>query len=301
MVIEQALYSPQPGRGWLAWSPGFSADWRSSAERISAEFGTRTGEESCPLCVFALPFVGRLVTVVQAADREDGLLFRFLVLPRRHYRDLGGDPFHLVDQVGSPPWEERNNLPSLPDAFVSPSPRRLVPDIQRVLDVTHGPTLLGGVQALLDGGRLVFERRQPAEDLVRSLWALLPTSTRADLWPASFAFGNALHFHVVVVLRASGPDYEHYITEEKAGDYPEGNYERALQGATETGDQAELDRLFSRRSLTQTFWLVVILLAGFLIVSLFLKLQSGPDAPAPSADTPSVYPTQSAPEGKEPR
>jgi hypothetical protein len=276
MVIEQALYSPQPGRGWLIWSPGFGTDWRATAERICADFGTRTGEESCPLCVFALPFIGRLVVVVQAADRADGLTFRLLVIPRRRYRDLGADPFHLVDQIGPPPWDERGTLPALPDATLTPSPHRTVPEVQRVLNVPQSPTLLGGVQALLDGSRLVFERREPAEDLVRSLWTLLPTSSRADLWPASFAYSNALHFHVVVVPRASGPDYENYLTEEMVGDYPEGHYERALQGATESGDQAELDSLFARRSLTQTFWLVVILLVGFMLAALFLGLQIAP-------------------------
>jgi hypothetical protein len=269
-VIEQALYSPHPGRGWLAWSAGFCTDWRSTAERISADFGTRTGEESCPTCVFALPFTSRLVAVVQVADQTDALAFRFLIFPRKLYRLLGADPFHLVDQVGPPPWEARGTLPSLPDDSLTPSPYRKVPDVQRVLDVPHSPNLLGGVQALLDGGRLVFERREPAEDLVRSLWTLLPTSTRADLWPASFAYSNALHFHVVVVPQASGPDYENYITEEKVGDYPEGHYEQALQSATEWGNQAELDRLFARRSLTQTVWLVAILLIVFMLVWLFI-------------------------------
>src|SRR5262249_59922921 len=56
--------------------------------------------------------------------------------------------------------------------------------------------LLGGCQVLVDGGRLVFERPAPDPELVRALWLLLPTSTRCTTWPATFAFGNALHFHV---------------------------------------------------------------------------------------------------------
>src|SRR5437773_710195 len=74
-------------------------------------------------------------------------------------------------------------------------------EVRKVLDVPHSATLLGSTQALLEGGKVAFERPVPDEGLLRSLWALLPASTRKDLWPASFAFGNALGFDVLVVPR----------------------------------------------------------------------------------------------------
>jgi hypothetical protein len=133
--------------------------------------------------------------------------------------------------------------------------------------------LLGGVQGLIDGARLVFERREPADALVRDLWQLLPLSTRSEIWLATFAYSNALRFHVAVVPRVSGPDFEDYVSEEKLGDYPEGSYERSLQSATESGNQAELDGLFTRRSRRQTLWLGVLLLLGFILVALVIDNQ----------------------------
>ncbi len=134
--------------------------------------------------------------------------------------------------------------------------------------------LLGGAQVLEDGGRLVFVRQGPDEKLVRDLWALLPYSTRTGLWPASFAFANTHGFHLLVVPRAEGPAFARYMPEEQAGDYPEGRYELALQHAVEDGDQAELDRLLSRRGRAQTFRLAVVLLVAFAVAALFLRLPS---------------------------
>jgi hypothetical protein len=126
--------------------------------------------------------------------------------------------------------------------------------------------LLGATQVLVDGGRLVFERPRPDTELLRNLWTLLPTSTRIDLWPASFAFDNRLGFHAVAVPHVAEGQYDWYVTEEQAGDYPQGRYELNLQIAAEAGDQAELDALFARRSRAETWRL------GFLILTLSLIL-----------------------------
>jgi len=115
------------------------------------------------------------------------------------------------------------------------------------------------VQALVDGGRLVFERPAPATELVRNFWLLLPQSVRCALWPASFAFGNALHFDVVVVPRAEPEQFAGYVTEEQAGDYPQGYYEHNLQIAAEAGDERELAALFARRSRRETWKLGILL------------------------------------------
>ena len=154
---------------------------------------------------------GRHVAVVQAADQggDDGrpgpLAFRLLILPAALYDHLGGDPFAIADQF-PPDWQAA--------AICRPwsgRPGRRRPEpwrqLQKVLDVPHSATLLGGVQALLDGSRLVFERPAPDTHLMRGLWALLPTNSRRDLWPATFAFGNACRFHAVVVPRAVGDGF----------------------------------------------------------------------------------------------
>ena len=94
------------------------------------------------------------------------------------------------------------------------------------------------------------------------------TSVRTEFWPASFAFGNALHFDALVVPNAGGEEYAGYIHGEQAGDYPEGRYELNLQIAAENGDQRELDALFARRSRKETWRLGLILLGMCLLVAI---------------------------------
>jgi hypothetical protein len=202
-----------------------------------------------------------------------------LVLSRAMYADLHGDPFRIADAF-PPNWDTTGPLPTL-SWTAGPPPRRTVADVQQVLNVPYSATLLGATQALLDGGRLVFERTAPDERIVRSLWALLPVSNRCELWPATFAFGNIHGFDVVVVPRADGPEYAGYVTEAQAGDYPEGRYEVALQVAAEEGQQEDLDQLFARRSRGQTMRLGVILLLLFITLPL-TNIFCGPPPPPPT-------------------
>ncbi len=228
-MIEQAIYGGQDVGGYrfLARSPGFRDDWLAEGEQLCTGFGERPTGVACPGCVFVRPFGRRHVAVVQAADqghddtgRPGALAFYLLIVPRSLYLDLGGDPFYIAEQF-PPPWQVRGELPALTWTAAEP-PARTVAMLQQTLNVPHSATLLGGVQVLLDGGRLVFERSSPDATILHALWTLLPTSMRSELWPASFTFSNAHRFDVVVVPRAAGPDFEHYVTEERIGDYPDG-------------------------------------------------------------------------------
>lgn len=279
IVIEQALYGNPEAGGFrfLGRSPGFRDDWLNWAERLCAGFGDRPAGVACPGCVFAQPFGPRHVAVVQAADlghddaeRPGALGFHLLVLTRRDYTDLSGDPFLLAERFPVD-WKARGELQSLPWP-PEPLPPRTVAQVQAVLHNGDSATLLGGVQALIDAGRVVFERPAPATDLLRRLWLLLPTSTRAHIWPASFAFGNALGFDVLVVPRADPEHYPEYVREEQAGDYPEGRYELALQIAAETGAQRDLDALFARRSSAQTLRLGLMLLAVMAVLAVLMNV-----------------------------
>jgi hypothetical protein len=291
IVIEQALYGSQGPGGYqfLARSPGFRDDWLPEAERLCAGFGDRPAGVACPSALFAKPLGRRHVAVVQVADqgadaagRPGALGFRLLVLSRADYVALTGDLFAIADHF-PPPWQDRNHLPTLTWTD-GPLPRRTVEDIRRVLQRPGGDllpgkpdepevrkggsqVLLGGAQVLVDGGRLVFERQAPDTALLRDLWTLLPTSTRSQAWPASFAFGNALRFDAVVVPQPARDDFPGYRSELEAAEYPESKYEYNLQRAAEEGWQADLDLLFGRRSLRDTFRL-----AGFIIVSSVLLL-----------------------------
>src|SRR5262249_11861987 len=159
----------------------FLDDWLPEAQRLCTGFGERPRGVSCPACVFAQAFGKRHVAVVQVADqghddagRPGALGFYLLVLSRTAYRTLGGDPFALAARY-PPPWQLRGELATLvvPDSL----PPRTVGVVQGVLKREESAALLGGAQALVDGGRLVLERPTPATELVHSLWMLLPTST----------------------------------------------------------------------------------------------------------------------------
>lgn len=302
-MIEQAIYGTASPGGYqfLARSPGFSEDWLAEAQQLCTGFGERPTGVACDHAIFARPLGKRHVAVVQVADqgrddagRPGALSFYLVVLPRTLYGQLEGDPFRIAEHF-PPPWRERGILSTL-EWTAGPPPWRTVEEIQKVLNVPNSATLLGGVQTLIDGGRLAFERNEPDTPLVRSLWALLPVSNRCELWPASYAFGNGHGFHVVVVPRIAGPDYEGYVFEEQAGDYPEGRYELALQLAAETGNQRDLHALFTRRSRAQTLRLAIYLLLAFMLAPLLmqglavLQERRAPPKRPPKAQTAMVLP-----------
>ncbi len=285
-MIEQALFGRQDAGGHrlLARSPGFCHDWIGVAERLCSGFGEKPSGVVCQGCVFARPFGRHHVAIVQVADQgvddtgQPGVLcFYLLILPRSLYGELGGDPFYIAEQF-PPPWQARGELPSLIWSAGAP-PARTVEMLQKTLNVPYSATLLGGAQILLDGGRLVFERTAPDATILRSLWALLPTQERAKLWPASFTFSNVHQFDAVVTPRATDAEYEHYITEEKAGDYPEGRYECNLQSAIETGDQEEIDALLNYSRSRMLRLIVVLLLMVILLSGAMSVLLPSPRSP----------------------
>src|SRR5262249_15630369 len=153
------------------------------------------------------------------------LAFYLLVLPRAEYAAWHGDPFAVAERF-PPQWQARGELPALIYPSEVPPPRT-VEKVRQILERANGPTLLGATQALVDGGRVVFPRDRPDTPLLRDLWTLLPTSTRAQLWPASFTFANVPGFHVAATPRLTEA-FAGYVTEEQAGDYPEGRYERGV-------------------------------------------------------------------------
>jgi hypothetical protein len=313
ILVEQALYlrpHEQLPR-LLARSPGFADAWLPEVERLLLGFGDRLTGIPCPAAIFAQPLGMDHVAIVQAADQpasagQPALGFHVLVLPRAAYRQYLGDPFAVADRhfrkgVGSH-FAETKVLPllSLP---AEPLPSRTVAEVRQVLkrvkagalrededpqtvelntENAESPALLGGVQILVDGGKLVFLRRAPDPGLIRGLWMLLPSRTRCELWPATFAYSNALGFDALVVPRPGDEDYSAYNTEEQASDYPAGRYELGLQTAAESGDQAALDTLFGRRTSQETFRLGLLMVVALSITLLLLRFWN----PAPPALSP---------------
>lgn len=147
---------------------------------------------------------------------------------------------------------------------------------------SESPMLLGAVQVLVDGGKLILERPKPDASVLEALWTLLPHSLRPRLWPASFAFTNDLDFDVLIVPRLSAVPVEGFTTEEQAGDYPQGSYELALQTAAELGNAADLEAVFHRRTSRETLKLGFKLLIGLSLLVIAFRLLT----PAPRDSVP---------------
>jgi len=232
----------------VAKSDGVLFAVEDAALRTAVRFGPRPDGAPVPAALFATPHGRSHVFVVQVADLpgpDAPLAFHFLILNRPLY-DALGDPFAIADQF-PPAWAARGGLPVLMWPG-EPLPPRRVEVLAELLRAGDGPLLWGATQSLLDGGRLMLQRDQPDETVIRTLWQLLPTRTRSSLWPATFAFTNELGFHAVALPTVPAKPPMGYLSEEQVKDYPEGRYELALQTAVESGNQRDLDRLLSRAS-----------------------------------------------------
>jgi hypothetical protein len=249
-----------------AWTDGLDIP---EVERIAVLFGQRPSGVACPLAHFACPFGKRHVAVVRVEDRPgtgDVLGLRFLILARDLYRHLG-DPFAVSDRY--PPQWTTGLLPDL-SWPPQPLPERTLEQLDAVLKNGDGPLLLGATQALVDGNRLLLMGTAPNELLARSLWQLLPESSRRDMWPASFAFSNELRFHLAIgPAFSAGP--EQPLTEEVLRDYPPSSYELNLQIAVESEDRAGLQRLLARRSPDETIRLGLYMIAFALIAAVVFR------------------------------
>ena len=209
---------------------------------------------------------GTVAVVRTAVTPSPG--FYFLLLSRPLY-GLLGDPFEVADRY-PPPWAARGDLPTL-EWPPEPLPRRTV---AQILDAFHAgdmPWLLGGAQALLDGGRLVFESDAAEESRLRRLWLLLPDRSRAELRPATFAPNLDLDFHATVTPAPAAVPANH-LSADMTRDYPEGRYEFALQVAVESNDQAALDRLFARRTSTDVLRFALTAVGVATAAALVVKL-----------------------------
>ncbi len=279
ILVEQALlHGTSDGEIRVrARSAQFREEWLEACQKLCRAYGRPPDGTACPSALFAQPLGRHHVVVIQVTSAPGGspsnLAFHIAVLQGEEYSGLGGDPFAVAQRCPAS-WEATGEMPVLSWPRV-PFPGRTVEQVQSVLKRADGPNLLGGSQVLLDGGRIAFERAEPDLKLLHDLWTLLPTRSRSEMWPATFAFSNALRFHTVVVplgLRSQVPgDFPHYLTEEEAGDYPEGRYEFRLQNAAEADDQEGLDSLFARRSRSDMWKLGLLILIGMIVLPFLVR------------------------------
>jgi hypothetical protein len=266
--IQQAtLLASRQGITWWARSPEWDERWAAPVLALIDGFGVQPAGISCPEAIFAQPLWADRVAVVRVAEQPTGLGFHVLVLTSQDYLQLAADPFAVAAAI-PPLWDRRGAV--LPPVQL-PAAQRLpsVAAIAAILKRPYGPTLLGAVQALLDGSRAAWVRSAPEPEMIHALWQLLPVRSRAEFWPASFAFSNRLQFHALVVPQVHAEEFDfRYLSEAQLDHYPEGRYEAQLQSAAENQDQALLEKLLLRRSHRDTLRLGFWLLAGMLALSI---------------------------------
>lgn len=272
-IAQAIVLVDTSGPSLAARSGEFGFVWEEAVLTLAARFGSRPPGVACPEAIFALPLNRGHVVVVTVADLKPGepdspLGFRFLVLGKPLY-DALGDPFAIADAF-PPRWNERGSLDSL-KWDRGELPARTVAAMAQSLKEGDSPLLLGSTQALLDGARVLIVAAEPDPKLVRGLWQLLPTRSRFDIWPASFAFSLDLGFQCAVLPEAPKPWPLGHLNAEQVRDYPEGRYELSIQSALESHDQAELDRLLARRSSNDTLRLAAYMLAFALFAAVVSK------------------------------
>ncbi len=262
-VPHALLVADSSGVRVVARSPDFPSAWEPTTVQLVEGFGPRPEGVAVPAALAVLPFEKAHTAVVQFADHAGGLAFRVLVLNRKLSHAIS-DPFAVHDAF-PPNWSARDSLPQLswtPD----PTPARTVAEVAEILH-HDGPLLLGATQALIDGARVLISSPSPDTVVLRRIWKLLPYSTRTELAVATFAFGADRRFQLS--FSPNPPDKLPFgtLNDEHCRDVPEGLYELALQVAAETENQAEIDRLFTRRSSGDTLKLALAL-AGLMLLGL---------------------------------
>ncbi len=269
--ISQALLVAEPnGPMVVAKSADFPFVWEEAAKLTVVRFGTKPADIAVSAELFALPIGKTHVAVVQVIGLPSDVLgFRFLILGKPLYGALG-DPFAIADRY-PPDWDARGELPGLAWP-AEPLPSRTVTALQELMKAGDGPFLLGSVQALLDGSRIGLKKGESTTAALRTIWQLLPSKTRSELWPATLVFSDELGFHISAMPDPPAKLPPGCLSEEQVKDYREGRYELHLQIAVEGGDQPGVDRLFARRTSSEVLRLALLMVGGLLLIGLGVKI-----------------------------
>lgn len=243
--------------------------WEELARKIIGDFGpSPTGDVSALL---SMPFGLRHWAVIDVQLRGKATLgFRFLILSKTEWMS-GVDPF-LLSQSYPPDWDSRGHTDSFQHELVFTPPT--VEQVAIWLKEHDRATLLGGLQAVLDGAKLWHESTNTSTAYVRTLWNLLPYRSRFDFNFSTFSFQPMAELKYQVLPKEALPALlpVGVLSLQQTGDYPLGRYEQALQLAITDGDAGEFEMLLRRRTSRDTLRLAVGLLiammVGLVVVSL---------------------------------
>jgi hypothetical protein len=267
--IPQAMYELSPNelipRGS---SSQFPSDREETVRKLLNSFGDPPSGIRFEEVLFVLPFDHdrmAIVSVISSPTR-----FRILLVHRSLYYHIP-DPFRYLDRF-PPNWESRSELRDLEWSETDGPLYRRVDQLQEVLKNGNGPLLLAATQAIVDTEHVLLKRDVPATKLLRDIWMLLPEATRRSSQVATYCFAPEPIFHFSAGPNSLNPEMLGYWDEERILDYPDSRYERHLQVAIESGDQAEVDRLFARRTTSETIRLMLLILGLLAAISVIARL-----------------------------
>ncbi|MBM4096005.1 MAG: hypothetical protein FJ261_04430 [Planctomycetes bacterium] len=198
--------------------------------------------------------------ILFARHRREGNLARIeaWLVRRADYLACEADSPAIIRALESNPMAETAQLHEV---------ARTAAGVQNILKDGEAPTLLGAAQLLVDGGKLHWAVETPVPlQQMASIWDLLPTRQRALLGWTNYLDSTR---HKLAISAGNQP-LDGAWAWEQAGDYPEGNYERALHQAAFQRDDETLARLFNRGSRADVLLLGLILLAVLVIGQLML-------------------------------
>ena len=268
-LFQLSILRDSSGPRVIGRSPGITFETEEAALKIVVQFGDRPAGMNCPEAVFTAEDRNTL-WIVKAGElpgKGSPLAFRMFGIATKDR--LGLDPLAWVESY--PLEAVKGELSNVERQNPFP-PRRTVDEVRTILKGGDSPLLLGSVQALLDGCKIAVPQTEAGTNFVRHVWKILPEKSKAEINPATFAFSADLGFDIVVLPEVPAKGLPGYLTAEQVRDYPEGRYELALQHAAENGNQAELDRLFARKTSREVLRLAIGMVLFALAVVLILKL-----------------------------
>lgn len=180
------------------------------------------------------------------------------IVSRTDYRSCGADSPAIIRAIEADPVSE---------TLVVVPAERSSKAVESSLKQGDTPSLLGAAQLLVDGGRLNWAAESPLEvGQVEAIWSLLPTRQRALLGWTTY-LDSSRHKLAIGASRCPVPGSWAW---DKVGDYPEGDYERALHQAAFQGDEDTVSRLLNRGSRTDVMILGLLLLGALVLGQLIL-------------------------------
>ncbi len=245
--------------------------WEEEARQLVTGFGWLPTVNDDVSALLSQPFGERHWAVTQVESRGEGVLgFRFLILSKADWLK-GVDPFAL-NEAYPPSWDSRGQVDSLEHElnFTPPS----VKQAAIWLKEHDRATLLGGLQAILDGAHLWHESPTSLTAYAQTLWNLLPYRSRFDFSFATFAFQPMpeLKYQAIPKESLPVPLPTGVLSLQQTGDYPLGRYEQALQLAIEESNAGEFEVLLRRRTSRDTLKLAVGLILAMMVGLVVLKL-----------------------------